>query len=718
MIRFVSNRLRASGTAVWLWWLVIGMWGGAPVPTWGKVTALFLLLGLAWWASAGRPFWPSLRGERPVLLASLLLVLNAFGYRVFGLTPRLSFLTAAPLLLTLALAADRLRIREPFRSPLERLWQAIERHRIAFAALLVAAFNLWFSFGGWLRFRAMNVEFWDVGSISQAMSNLAHGFGYVKSVTDGTVSNRFAQHFEPLFYLLSPVMRLDRGVEIMLILQALSVSTAAVFIGLAMEKVVKHRAAFWIGLVGLCLHPAAGFPLWTDFHGDVFAVLPLSILLWALATGRSRLFWLAFIAAAACKEYSMIATSGIALAMLWEGRRNPPLRRQAILLLGCSVVLLLALELWLMPMFRPDDLPSVLDIHLRKFRLGSTECTPAVIQGGLGHTLHVIFNRFNLANLFQALLPFSVFLFSGPAALLGASLNITKDMIFGFDIGTHHFAPALPILFAGTAWAIRDSFREDRRSSALFQMGVCLAFAGFLWGPGYWGRIGWMRMAHWSEMAPATDKTHLLFSGADPTRPRMVTGAMGGILFRSPELYFLGTSGAKFKGGSPPQGLDVYVEMWDQPFPEWTPLADVQDDLARFLEGNKGGIWKAIVPGTLTWVEAGAESLRGGMVTARVLDPDLPESGNGNDAALQIRIKDWAALAGPSDSLAYALVAVGNRGECLPLGLRAPGRPWLMFVVGMDVDKSASLRLLSAPSSKEGTAAVKYWTVVAEGPLN
>jgi uncharacterized membrane protein len=688
--------MRAIAAAVWVWWVCLGAWFPAG-PGWNcalLAVPLAVMLAAAFLVSRGKPLWPASASERIVITAAALLIVNGFCWRGLGLSPRLSFLTALPLVWTAAhLAGAVFSVRFPARPGTDPVIPS-PAWRNAPTALALAAFNGWFIAGAILRIRSLSVDYWDMGSIGQAMANFAHGRGFISTDPAGFADWRFAEHCEPLFAALSPVMLWSHGAELMTALQVVAVSLAAVFTGSAMRRITGRRAAYWLGLAGVMLHPAIGFPLWADFHGDVFAVLPLSVLMWALAWGRKGLAWAAFVAAAACIEYALAATSGAGLMLMYLGWKGGD-RSAASALIGRGARLLaISVGLFgigvfaLMPLIRSPGALSVMGSH------------PIADN---------ILNAFSLANLFQALIPFSGALLLSPVALLGAFPMLLKEMLFGMDIGTHHFAPAVPVLFAGLAYIIRDRLPEGRKTQALIQAGFCVFLAAALWGPVPFGAQGWKRLGEWRRLQPVpAGKAERLASLFPSQRNRIVTGSLAGAAFDAPRLDFLGSTYYEPGGHRFPPHSDIVLELWDQGFPAWAPLHRLLKALPFALAG-RDSIWTVAASGVL-WLPGGGRG-ENGLDGSLASGPETNRAASKAGAALSALAPGFAMRTGK----VYALLAIDRAGYCLPLGLgnRESGWSWFASLPPVGLAPPLRLQLREADSSEE-TPPIKTWRLRAE----
>jgi hypothetical protein len=332
-------------------------------------------------------------------------------------------------------------------------------------------------------------------------------------------------------------------------------------------------------------------------------------------------------------------------------------------------------------------------------------------------------NPFNLANLVQSIAPYSGALLLSPAAWLGALPHLAKDLAFGMDIGNHHFAPAIPAMFAGLALTIRAAVPEARRTAALVQAGLCVLLAGAFWGPGPIGRNGWERMASWERMLPSEPgKAMHLRSSFPPGRNRIVTGGLGGILFDAPRLGFLGSI-------HPPEApdlgdADIVLELWDQGFTEWAPMDRMQDQLAEVLAGKPASVWLSAASGTLALARGSGEDGTAGK-SLRLIGVDSawsvtdPPASDARDSGAGRMVVAWRDLAGdafPDPRMSHAVVAMRPDGRVLPLGLRSAGRGWAWFPVLADIRPGEDIRVqwLETDQSPEDMGPVRRWPVRAE----
>ena len=183
----LACRSRALAAAIWAWWLCLGAWSVPPVMA---AMALLGILAVTLAFSRGRPWWPPDRTERIPLLAAGLLALNGLCWHKLGLTPRLSMLTAPPLLWTLArLAAWPALLSAGFS---RRAFAWLERNRKGATWLALGLFNGWFASVAVLHVRSLNMDYWDMGSIGQAMANCARGRGFISTDPAGFADSRFA----------------------------------------------------------------------------------------------------------------------------------------------------------------------------------------------------------------------------------------------------------------------------------------------------------------------------------------------------------------------------------------------------------------------------------------------------------------------------------------------------------------------------------------------
>jgi hypothetical protein len=702
---FSGTRTGSLASAVWIWWLALGAWPalGPPVRAGGLVLAC--VAGAAFPVfrkRAGRlPLWPGHADERLLVLLPLALILNAFAAPHGGLTPRLSALTLWPLLGTgsyLAAEACLAVAASGFPFPVLARRASVGRRasaaRVPLAALFAAAYFLWFFAGAALRIRAFAVDFWDLGSIGQAMANLARGRGFVSDDPAGFADPRYGGHLEGVFALLAPLLRWRYGDMAICALQIAAVLAAAWAMGRALERWTGRAAGFWAGYLGMALHPALAHPLWFDFHADVFAVLPLALMAWAWAAGRPRAFAGAWAGALACSEMSLVAACGFALMRAFagwreheggwrerKGRRSHrpgepasgtaggqaeaegPMGAErpagadgpwpAAGLFAISAGLFFVIFIAIMPIFKSPGAATVAGNALAAAReaLRSGRAGGGA-PGAVVALLRQMFNPFHLADAAKALAVFPAAAWASPFLWSGAAPGFAKDLLCGMDLSTHHLAPTVPVLYAALGLAARR-LPAERRAGVLAQAVLAALAAACLWGPSPASPQGRASLAAWAERARAAGgKLERVRAAFSPDRNRIVTGALGGVAYDAPALAFLGST-ARDRMPSWADA-DVALELWDQPFTAWAPFGRVPGHLRQLPD--RDGTWRWIASGVLCRPCATAPRPPGEEVWRGAPgEPGDPADARGRVVARgPVAAQDPADAPGPADADAVA----------------------------------------------------------------
>lgn len=192
------------------------------------------------------------------------------------------------------------------------------------------------------RYRAYNVGMFDLGNISQAIWSILRGQPLIYTGPTGNVS-RLAGHVELIYWLLAPLMRLWPDPQMLLVIQAALVASAA----LPVYRIAVRRLPPSSGVcfaLGYLLFPTAVAAVLFDMHGDTLAMPLLLWMLDALDSGAWRRFWLFLALSLLCKFYIFVPVGVLGLTLLPGARpgylaleRLDQTRRQRLALAVCAV---------------------------------------------------------------------------------------------------------------------------------------------------------------------------------------------------------------------------------------------------------------------------------------------------------------------------------------------------------------------------------------------
>jgi uncharacterized membrane protein len=142
----------------------------------------------------------------------------------------------------------------------------------------------------------------DLGNWDQIMWGTLHGRPFWITQYARTTTNSLGGHVEFILLLLFPLYGIYAGPETLLIFQPLLVSLGALPVYWLAEERLRSQVAGLVFAAVYLLYPALESAVAFDFHGLTVAVPFLTYALWAMYTGRYRLFGVMAILAMSCKE--------------------------------------------------------------------------------------------------------------------------------------------------------------------------------------------------------------------------------------------------------------------------------------------------------------------------------------------------------------------------------------------------------------------------------
>lgn len=262
----------------------------------------------------------------------------------------------------------------------------------------------------------------------------------------------FANHFNPSLFLLSPLYWFTDRREILLIWQSLSVGLAAfIAFRLAREKLKSGIAVLalvvsFLGYIGL------QNALISEFHDITLAVLPLTVLFWAIAKKHWKLFFLFLLILLGLKESLAGLGVGLGVYILLRERRYYQI---ALLTIVLSVLWGYVTTRHIIPFFEGD---------LYYF-------TPANLPSNPIEWLSVfVDNPTKLQTVFYSFLTFGFLPIFDIAVLPSILENFFERFVLSsdkrWDLGLHYNATLSPLMFMGSIAVY--SFMESRKKLKLF----------------------------------------------------------------------------------------------------------------------------------------------------------------------------------------------------------------------------------------------------------
>src|SRR3989338_5574965 len=141
-----------------------------------------------------------------------------------------------------------------------------------FSVLVVRNHQLYQTFG------------WDLGFFDQLLWQVSRGnLNFVSTI--GNI-NILGDHFQPIIYFVAPLYWLWDDVRIILILQVLLVTAAAVPLFLLAKTKIKSGPTALAIAAAYLLFSGTQFTITNEFHQSAFIPLLISLGLWWMETGK------------------------------------------------------------------------------------------------------------------------------------------------------------------------------------------------------------------------------------------------------------------------------------------------------------------------------------------------------------------------------------------------------------------------------------------------
>lgn len=177
---------------------------------------------------------------------------------------------------------------------MRRLWILLNTWMMTYwpriAEVMIAVYTVSFGVISVMRYWTYQNFYYDLGIFDDALWHLSR---FEAPIVDKGFNGEviFADHFNPILILLSPIYWFTDKVEAYLLLQALAVGVSAWFAFLVVQKLVREvwiRLALMVSYLGFVGLQNA---LITDFHPATVVVLPVMAWFWMVFTQRWRWVW-------------------------------------------------------------------------------------------------------------------------------------------------------------------------------------------------------------------------------------------------------------------------------------------------------------------------------------------------------------------------------------------------------------------------------------------
>lgn len=172
------------------------------------------------------------------------------------------------------------------------------------------------------------LHFWsgyDLAIADQAIWKYAHFMAPISTNHSYAFTSILSDHVEFIFPLLVPFYWIYDNVKILIVLQALAISSSGIAIYLlAKKKKIKTFLAVALTISYLSFYGIQN-AIWADVHSLVFGISFLAWFIYFVETDRLKLSWLFFMLAILSKEDMALLTFFISGLMFWQNRQKKQL---------------------------------------------------------------------------------------------------------------------------------------------------------------------------------------------------------------------------------------------------------------------------------------------------------------------------------------------------------------------------------------------------------
>jgi uncharacterized membrane protein len=357
--------------------------------------------------------------------------------------------------------------------------------RVVYAG--VAAYAALFVFATVMHYLVFQEARLDLGNMVQTIWNTLHGHFLGLTSPSGHQGNRLGSHVDPFLVVLAPVFWIWSSPVVLLVVQALAVTSGALPVfWLARKHLGSSKAAAHFAFAYL-LYPATQFNAFTPgdgFHSVSFAVPLVLFAVWFL--DEDRLVAFSVIALLACSTKEEIPLAIGCLGIWYAFRKGRRLFGLSVFAVGLGVTLFNFM--WVIPHFSPSGASPFAD------RYAGVGGTPS----GIAHKaftdpsalIHAVATGHKVGYLALLLLPSLGLFLLEPLLFLGALPDLAINLLSSNGNQTtlqfQYTAGILPFVVAATIFgAARVMKHYPRLELPLWVLAAAAAVA--IYSPIYLG---------------------------------------------------------------------------------------------------------------------------------------------------------------------------------------------------------------------------------------
>src|SRR4051812_37153108 len=345
---------------------------------------------------------------------------------------------------------------------------AIDRGEAAVALRVVyagvAAYAALFVFATVMHYLVFQEARLDLGNMVQTIWNTLHGHFLGLTGPSGHQGNRLGSHVDPFLVLLAPVFWIWSSPLVLLVVQALAVTSGALPVfWLARKHLGSSRAAAHFAFAYL-LYPATQFNAFTPgdgFHSVSFAVPLVLFAVWFL--DEDRLVAFCAVALLACTTKEEIALAVGCLGIWYAVRKGRRLFGLSVFVVGLGVTLFNFM--WVIPHFSPSGASPFTDRYSGVGGTPSGIAHKAVTDPGA--LIHAVATGHKAGYLALLLLPSLGLFLLEPLLFLGAlpdlAINLLSSNSNQTTLQFQYTAGILPFVVAATIFGAARVMKRHPR---------------------------------------------------------------------------------------------------------------------------------------------------------------------------------------------------------------------------------------------------------------
>lgn len=192
---------------------------------------------------------------------------------------------------------------------------------IAAVSLLVVAYTIIISHATILRYMCYTSSTFDFGIFAQMFENMAKTGMQITTVERNRALSHFAVHFSPIYYIFLPGYMLFRTPEYLLVIQALSIASAAIPLALIAKKFNFTNEQALILSAAYLFYPTVTAGAFFDFHENKFLTVLILWLFYFIISEKQIFIYVFAVLVLGVKEDSFLYVFFIALYMIASGKK-------------------------------------------------------------------------------------------------------------------------------------------------------------------------------------------------------------------------------------------------------------------------------------------------------------------------------------------------------------------------------------------------------------